>query len=412
MTNENKLLLIEKKLQIQYQTLPIPTYIWKKTGEDFILVAYNESAIENTQGDVKNFLRKKAHESFQYMHDFLNDLLKCYNEKVTIIREMSFKYIKRAETRNLKVTYSFVAPCYIIVHTEDVTEHVKTKSRLQETEKRYATIFNQAADTIILIDVETGRFVNFNKKAYENLGYTRQEFRKMKIADFEVNESPKEVEKHIKRITDQGSDIFETKHRAKNGEIHDVQVNVTTIKIHGKMYLHSISRDITRLRQIEEENKKLIIKAEESKMVDQIKEKNILLEEKNVALRQVMEQVKLERKRIEDQIRSNVDELIVPVIDKMRGKCSGLAIKYLDMLEENIKNLTSSFGYTITKNPTKLTARELEVCNMIRNGLSSKEISTLLSNSYKTIEKQRKIIRKKLDITDRAVNLAIFLKNL
>ena len=412
MKKENDLNLFEKKLKRQYQTLPIPIYIWKKKGDDFILIACNEAAIKNTRGHITEFLHKKASEVITDRPKFIQDLAACYTKKETLIREIPFKFVKQDELRDLKVTSFFVAPCYVVVHTEDITEHVKTKSRLQETERRYAALFNHAADTIVLVDAATGKIVDFNTMAYKNLGYTRQEFQQMTISDFEAGESPEEVKNHIKRIAKQGSDIFETKQRAKTGEIRDIQVNATKISIQGKEYLHSIWRDITKLKQMEEANKKLSIEAEKAKMLDKIKEKNALLEEKNAALRQVMEQVKVERKRVEEQIRDNVVEIILPTIHKLRGKCHEPAIKYLDILEENFKTLTSSFGFTVSRVPVKLTAREIDVCNMIRNGLSSKEISSLLNNSYKTIEKQRKIIRKKLGITDRAVNLASYLKNI
>jgi signal transduction histidine kinase len=52
----------------------------------------------------------------------------------------------------------------------------------------------------VLVDTETGALVEFNDRAYENLGHTREEFQKLKIPDFEIIESAEEVAKHIEKI--------------------------------------------------------------------------------------------------------------------------------------------------------------------------------------------------------------------
>ena len=51
---------------------------------------------------------------------------------------------------------------------------------LKANEIKYRAIFEQAADSIIIIDPETSELCEFNHKAYENLGYTREEFERIK----------------------------------------------------------------------------------------------------------------------------------------------------------------------------------------------------------------------------------------
>ena len=121
---------------------------------------------------------------------------------------------------------------------EDITERKKA-------EERYRAIFEQAADSIVLIDGETGDLIEFNEKAHENLGYTREEFKKLKIPDFEIIESAEEVAKHIKKIIREGSAAFETKHKTKDGDIRDILVSTRAISIEGKEYIQAIWSDIT-----------------------------------------------------------------------------------------------------------------------------------------------------------------------
>ena len=128
---------------------------------------------------------------------------------------------------------------------QEISERKRIEGELRESEERYRTIFEQAADSILLIDPDTGMLVDFNERAYENLGYSREEFGKLSITDFEVIESPREVESHIEQILEKGADNFETKHRTKSGEIRNIRVSSRVISIQGKKLIQSIWRDVT-----------------------------------------------------------------------------------------------------------------------------------------------------------------------
>jgi len=133
-----------------------------------------------------------------------------------------------------------------------IAEREKAEQMLQYSEERYHAIFEQAADSIVLIDAETGAFVEFNQRAHENLGFTRREFKKLQISDFEVIESAEKVEQHIKKIVNDGRDTFETKHRTKGGEVRDILVSSRAISIREKGFIQSIWTDITERKREEE----------------------------------------------------------------------------------------------------------------------------------------------------------------
>ncbi len=135
---------------------------------------------------------------------------------------------------------------------EEVALRTRTEQAPRESEERYRTIFELAADSIVLIDGETGELVEFNRRAHEDLGFTHEEFEKLKIPDFEVVEDAEKVAKHIKKIIKEGSDSFETKHRTKSGQIRDLQVSSRAISIRGKNFVQSIWRNITEHKRAEE----------------------------------------------------------------------------------------------------------------------------------------------------------------
>ncbi|MBT0160567.1 PAS domain-containing sensor histidine kinase [Candidatus Bathyarchaeota archaeon A05DMB-2] len=137
---------------------------------------------------------------------------------------------------------------------EDITERRKIEMKLQEAEKRYRMLFNQAPVGIMLID-QAGTAVEFNEEAHRQLGYSREEFAKLTISDYEALETPAETRAHMRKILRTGRDEFETKHRTKNGEIRDVINTVQLIELGGEKFFHVITRDITEQKKIENELK-------------------------------------------------------------------------------------------------------------------------------------------------------------
>jgi PAS domain S-box-containing protein len=122
---------------------------------------------------------------------------------------------------------------------------------LQAAELRYRTLFEESPDGVLIIDPATGLAVEFNNGACQQLGYTRDEFSRVRISDYEVLESQDETQARINRILREGREDFETQHRTKSGEIRDVHVSVKTIDL-GQPLLHCIYRDITEQKRAEE----------------------------------------------------------------------------------------------------------------------------------------------------------------
>ncbi len=136
------------------------------------------------------------------------------------------------------------------------------------------------------------------------------------------------------------------------------------------------------------------------------------IEQKNAALREILEQIEIEKKKIKEDVQLNVEEVLLPALKRLRRKGTRLDKKYLDTLEQNLKDLTSSFGTSVSEKQLKLSPREVEIANLIKNGLSSKEICQMLNISFKTIETHRNKIRRKLGIVNKEVNLTTYLQSL
>lgn len=133
----------------------------------------------------------------------------------------------------------------------DITERRRMEEKLRESEEKYRAIFEQASDSIVLINTETEALVDFNDRAHENLGYTRQELAKLKVTDIDVIESHEEILQHLKKTCGGGTDVFETKQRTKDGNIRDIQVSVKILNIGGKIFSLVVWHDITERKKME-----------------------------------------------------------------------------------------------------------------------------------------------------------------
>ena len=140
-------------------------------------------------------------------------------------------------------------PLRVIGTHTDVTEQRHMIEHLEEQEAKFRTLFDLYPDATLLIDPESGLSVQCNHLAHEQLGYTAEEFAKLRISDYEAQESEEEIGRHIQTILTQGRDDFETRHRRKDGSVMDVLVSVILLEIGAKTYFLAVFRDITEAKE-------------------------------------------------------------------------------------------------------------------------------------------------------------------
>ena len=139
----------------------------------------------------------------------------------------------------------------IHVHWKDISEKYTHLKIIKDTYTDYKTLLETMLDGYWIVN-STGDIIDVNR-AYCNMsGYSQEELLKMKISDLEIAESPEETKKHIEKIISKGTDLFETTHRRKDGELIYFEISVTYVNKNGGEFI-ALLRNIT-------EQKKLIKK--------------------------------------------------------------------------------------------------------------------------------------------------------
>jgi DNA-binding NarL/FixJ family response regulator len=143
-----------------------------------------------------------------------------------------------------------------------------------------------------------------------------------------------------------------------------------------------------------------------------LQDERTLLEGKNIALREVLEQIEQHKQQAGKQLQANINRVVRPMLQILSDRLSAEDKHLIRLVDSTLKDLMDPFVGKVGDRSTDLTRREMEVCTMIRNGFTSKQISSVLKTSICTVHNQRRSIRRKLRIDDGHTNLESYLKNL
>lgn len=134
------------------------------------------------------------------------------------------------------------------------------------------------------------------------------------------------------------------------------------------------------------------------------------LQESNTAMRIVLARIEQEKQEIYRDINMNVEKVLTPILQALTHQLSPSQKKYVEIMQTSLEEITSPFINQLSRSYQSMTPTEIGICNMIRNGMQTKEIAEARGVSGATINRHREKIRRKLNITNQDVNLATFLQ--
>lgn len=278
-----------------------------------------------------------------------------------------------------------------LVVAHDITGRKRAEATMAENEMKYRQLFETGSDALFLIDDETQRFLDVNSLAVSLYGYSKNELFDMTVFDLIVDQD------NVREDIAKKATHAMRWHRKKDGTVFPVEITASYFEIGDKHFRLKSVRDVT----------------ERHKSEDAIREKTEHLTEVNAALRVMIRQREEDRKELEETVVNNIKFLVMPYIESLKKtNLSGNQKSWVEVLETNLDQITSSFTRKITLKELNLSNAELKVASLVRDGKTTKEIAGILLASEKTVSSHRDSIRRKLGLRGKKGGLRYLLLNL
>jgi PAS domain S-box-containing protein len=212
----------------------------------------------------------------------------------------------------------------------------------------------------------------------------------------------------------------------KDGTVFPLHVEVSRIRLMGVSVSVAFFTDFTERKRLEEalrmarENLEERVKERTGELVEltetlrqreaELESRTANLEDLNVTLQSLLDQRDRDRHRLEARVLANISELVKPSLEKLKD-CSLTreAATHVGVLESTLGEIVSPFTQHLADTDLNLTSSEIQIVNLIKQGMRSKEIAELMKLSKGTIDFYRKNIRRKLGICNKKTNLRAYL---
>lgn len=289
----------------------------------------------------------------------------------------------------------------------------------------------------ICIALEDMRHAYVNRKYCEITGYNNSELEEIRMVDLILAEERKAFCKMYQLSfhdeTNIQNNCIATIIR-KDGERCCIECSRSKLVWKGKPVIYIIIRDVTAILEKEklfkETNKHLSnqidnITAELISSSEKLKQKqselfhhklelenvNKELLQTNRAMSFLAQNIVKKKREVEQKIAHTVLTKIIPVInDLKKKKALQKYIAEIEVLSIYVKGLAPEADQ-YNKIVANLSATEMRIASLIKNGMSSQSIADALNISLETVKTHRKKIRRKLEIKNSDTNLTSYLRS-
>ena len=153
-------------------------------------------------------------------------LLQPVEEKSKINFHFSADYI-RHKKKNGEIIYVDLSGHVIekdntkisLVISSDITEKIAAEEKLKLSETKYRTLFEKHPLPSWIFDSHTQQFLEVNKAALQQYGYSEEEFLRLNIPDLHPAAEKELAKQTVQKIIDKPTNYSSWSHLKKNGEI-------------------------------------------------------------------------------------------------------------------------------------------------------------------------------------------------
>jgi PAS domain S-box-containing protein len=278
-------------------------------------------------------------------------------------------------------------------HRDGLESRVMDRTKAwANSERLFRSIFEAAGDGIMLVD-EQGIVVKANHQADEIYGVPIAGLVGAEIRRLVKGEGGAELV--LKEIASRGRrSSVEVVGRRPDESTFPAQLTATGVKIDDQDFCHLIVRDISRQKALE----------------DRLQEEKTQIEEMNVTLRNVLKGIDRERRELERSVANRIRTDLLPAVETLaREQDQHNRMSYAQILSDQLVGLTEGFEEELKPQFLKLSRTEIRICQYIRAGCASKEISEVMNVAFDTIQTHRRNIRRKLGLQGKEIGLYAFL---
>jgi PAS domain S-box-containing protein len=144
-----------------------------------------------------------------------------------------------------------------ILLQEDIKQRQLTEMALRESEEKYRGLIETASDAIFVIDAETGKIIDVNRKGFELLGTSARKIIGQHHSQlYPADESPKYLKMFTKSVSHITPPDITYHLLHTDGHRIPVEISTSTMEIGGKKIIQGIFRDIHKRLKLEEEIQK------------------------------------------------------------------------------------------------------------------------------------------------------------
>ncbi len=148
---------------------------------------------------------------------------------------------------------SFIAIREMLRRNKALATEIEEHKNSQESLLLFKNLVDNSHDGIYLVDPDSGRFLEANRKAWEMLGYTREELLSLRTGDIELEyRHGLDRQELVRRAIYEGHAILNGTALRKDGETFPTEVSIRHVSMGGRAYLVSVARDVTERRIAEE----------------------------------------------------------------------------------------------------------------------------------------------------------------
>ncbi|HER62402.1 MAG TPA: PAS domain S-box protein, partial [Desulfobacteraceae bacterium] len=143
-------------------------------------------------------------------------------------------------------------------------------NELRESEQRFRTLVDQAADSFFLHDLD-GRIIDVNRRVCDTLGYTREELLSMTVETIDTEaDNAAYREQYWKKITPGSPITFEGIHRRKDGSTFPVEVRAGLLELGNQKVILALARDLSERINVEKEKHLLESQLQQAQKMESI----------------------------------------------------------------------------------------------------------------------------------------------